>query len=129
MPLRRKYQKKAQAPVAAVQLDLETEGFTYRKWGAVQTCKRGDWVVNNRGDVYTVDRNTFARTYQEVAPGAYRKITPVWAEQTPTAGSIRTQEGETHYEAGAFLVFNEEDGGDGYAVSAAKFQEMYEPAE
>jgi hypothetical protein len=129
MAQRRKYQKKAQSPVIAVPLDLETEGFTYQKWGATQTCKRGDWLVKNGADVYTVDGATFARTYREISPGCYRKVTPVWAEQTTTAGSIATKEGETHYEAGAYLVFNEENGGDGYAVTSAKFQELYEPAE
>lgn len=128
MASRGKYLKKAQAPVIAVQLDLDTGGFTYRKWGAVQTCKVRDWLVNNGGDTYTVDQETFARTYQSVGPGLYRKVAPVWAELTDRAGSIRTKEGETHYEAGAYLVFNQEDGGDGYAVSAAKFRELYEPA-
>ena len=41
-------------------------------------------------------------------------------------GQIRTKEGETHHEAGAYLVFNQEDGGDGCTVSAAKFRELYE---
>ncbi len=64
MSLRRKYVKRVGIPVVAVRLDLDTEGFTYRKWGGVQTCKRGDWIVNNDGDVYTVDRETFERTYR-----------------------------------------------------------------
>lgn len=51
-------------PVVAVPLELETDGFTYEKWGSVQRCKAGDWVVNNGGDIYTVDRQTFERTYR-----------------------------------------------------------------
>jgi hypothetical protein len=126
---RLKYVKRANQAVVAVQLALETEGFTYHKWGALQTCKTGDWIVNNDGDVYTVDRETFERTYRQVGPGTYVKTTPVWAEVAEEAGSVRTKEGETHYRAGDYLVFNEEHGGDAYAVSADKFQAMYEPAE
>lgn len=55
--------------VMAVQLDLETAGFTYQKWGATQTCKSGDWLVNNDGDTYTIDRESFARTYQKTGLG------------------------------------------------------------
>jgi hypothetical protein len=129
MQARRKYVKRAGLAVAAVQLALETDGFTYRKWGGVQTCKAGDWIVDNAGDVYTVDRATFERTYRQSGTGAYVKTTAVWAEAAREAGSVRTKEGETHYQAGDYLVFNEEQGGDGYAVTAGKFEAMYEPAD
>ncbi len=122
----RKYMKNLS--VVAVQLDLETEGFTYQKWGDTQTCKAGDWLVNNDGDIYTVDRDTFERTYRLVSPGVYAKTTPVWAEVTSQAGQITTKEGVTHYSAGAYLVYNEPDGGDAYAVEAETFEKMYEPA-
>ena len=68
-----KYLKKTTSRVAAVQLDLETRGFTYQKWGSTQTCKAGDWIVNNDGDVYTIDRDTFARTYRADSPGSTRR--------------------------------------------------------
>jgi hypothetical protein len=129
MATRHQYVKRAGAPVMAVQLDLDTQGFTYRKWGGEQTCKPRDWIVNNAGEVYTVDRDTFARTYRAEGPGLYRKITPVWAEVADRDGAIRTKEGETRYEAGAYLVFNDEEGQDGYAVSAATFKALYEPVE
>jgi hypothetical protein len=128
MAARRKYVKRAHTLVVAIQLDLDTDGFTYRKWGGVQACKPGDWIVNNAGDVYTVDRDTFARTYRAESPGLYRKVAPVWAEVADRDGSIRTKEGVTHYTAGAYLVFNDEEGQDGYAVTAASFEAMYEPA-
>ena len=38
---------------------------------------------------------------------------------------MQTKEGATHYRAGDYLVFNEEHGGDAYAVAAAKFEAMY----
>ena len=126
---RLRYVKRADHAVVAVQLALETTGFTYRKWGGVQTCKAGDWLVNNGGDIYTVDRETFERTYREVGPGTYVKTTPVWAEVALVAGSVQTKEGVTHYRVGDYLVFNEERGGDAYAVSADKFEAMYRLAE
>jgi hypothetical protein len=36
--------------VIAVRLDLETDGFSYRKWGDTQRCKAGDFIVSNDGD-------------------------------------------------------------------------------
>lgn len=129
MGTRRRYVKRAGTEVVAVQLDLETDGFTYRKWGGEQTCKPGDWIVNNGGDVYTVDRETFARTYRAEGPGRYRKVAPVWAERAARDGAIGTKEGVTRYQAGAYLVFNDEDGQDGYAVTGPSFEAMYEPAD
>ena len=128
MGVRLKYVKRANQSVVAVQLALDTAGFTYQKWGGVQQCKAGDWIVNNNGDVYTVDRETFERTYRQVGPGTYVKMTPVWAEVAQEAGCVQTKEGVTHYRVGDYLVFNEEHGGDAYAVAADKFEGMYEPA-
>ena len=124
--MRQRYRKRANQSVVAVRLALDTPGFTYRKWGAEQQCKTNDWLVDNDGDTYTVDASVFARTYRQVGPGQYVKTTPVWAERAAASGAIKTKEGQSHYGAGDYLVFNEEDGGDGYCVSAAKFAEMYE---
>ena len=125
---RQKYRKRESQAVVAVQLALEGAGFTYEKWGGTQTCKPGDWLVNNDGDVYTVDRDTFARTYKQVDKGTYAKIAPVWAEVAREPGEVTTKEGVTRYRAGDYLVFNEESGGDAYAVAADKFEAMYERA-
>ena len=73
MATRRQYMKRQTEFVVAVQLDLETTGFTYKKWDDTQTCKRGDWIVNNNGDTYTVDSESFARTYKSNGPGTYRE--------------------------------------------------------
>lgn len=126
---RRKYRKRDTQVVHAVQLNLETEGFTYEKWGGTQRCARGDWLVDNGGDVYTVNAATFARTYRHAGQGAYVKVAPVWAVPAETAGSVPTQEGATAYRAGDYLVSNQEDGGDAWAVEKARFEEMYEPVE
>jgi len=50
MATRHTYVKREAQTVAAVQLDLDTKGFTYEKWGSTQTCKPGDWIVSNDGD-------------------------------------------------------------------------------
>jgi hypothetical protein len=126
MEKRHTYVKREAQHVVAVQLNLDTEGFTYRKWDDVQTCKPGDWILNNDGDTYTVDRESFARTYRAAGPGLYIKVAPVWAEVAAAAGSVRTKEGTTHYDAGDYLVYNAANGGDPYAVSKEKFERMYE---
>ncbi len=129
MRTRRRYRKKADQFVVAVKLDLDTEGFTYRKWGGDQRCKPGDWLVDNQGDVYTVDDAVFAKTYRGLGPGTYVKTTPVWAEKATQPGSVATKEGRSHYGTGDYLVYNNEDGTDAYCIGAAKFESMYEPEE
>ena len=128
MSEKRRYRKKPTEKVVAVQLDLDTAGFTYRKWGGEQVCKPGDWLVDNNGDIYTVDQQTFADTYKEdkAGKGLYFKSQEVWAEIAGSAGVIETKEGSTEYGAGDYLVFNDEAGEDGYAISREKFERMYE---
>jgi len=53
----------------------------------------------------------------------------VWAEQADRAGRVETKEGATSYQPGDYLVSNNEDGTDAYAMSAATFESLYEPAE
>ena len=129
MIARRKYVKRADSLVVAVQLDLRTAGFTYRKWRGKQTCKPGDWIVNNAGDDYTVNRKVFASTYREASTGLYRKVAPVWAEVANRDGAIRTKEGLTKYKVGDYLVSNDKQGKDGWAVKAPFFKKMYKPAD
>lgn len=124
---RRQYIRRPDKSVVAVRLALDTDGLVYRKWGGEQRAKSGDWIVDNEGDVYSVDADVFARTYRQTGPGAYVKTTPVWAERARDAGSIQTKEGVTHYEAGDYLVSNSDDGSDEYAISATKFESLYMP--
>lgn len=127
MSKRRKYRKVP--TITAVQLDLATRGFAYDKWGHEQVCKRGDWVVDNSGDIYTVDSDIFAATYQLVSPGRYEKTTPVWAEVARKAGKVKTKEGFTDYESGDYVLSNNEDDddhSDEYAVEKAEFEKTYE---
>jgi len=125
---RQRYVKRATSFVVAVQLALQTKGFIYEKWGGTQTCKPGDWIVSNDGDTYTVDRESFERTYKNLSPGLYRKTTPIWAEVAQHAGNVRTKEGLTSYTAGDYLVSNDQEGKDPYAISKASFEAMYELA-
>ena len=124
---RHRYVRRPDRPVAAVRLSLETDGLVYRKWGGEQRAKPGDWIVDNDGDVYTVDADVFARTYKQTATGAYVKTTPVWAERANESGSVKTKEGATQYAAGDYLVSNKSDGSDEYAMTAKKFEELYTP--
>jgi hypothetical protein len=125
----RRYKRRQATPVTAVQLDLDTDGFVYRKWGGDQRCKAGDWLVCNGDDTYTVDREAFARSYSRVSPGVYRKIGKAWAERAEEAGSIDTFEGSTAYAAGDYLVFEDRERNGGYAVTAERFKALYEPAD
>ena len=125
--MRQRYVRRPDRSVAAVRLPLEMDGLVYRKWGGEQRAKPGDWLVDNDGDVYTVDAAVFERTYRRVAAGAYIKTTPVWAQQTQEAGSVRTKEGMTAYQPGDYLVSNDADGSDVYAIEREKFESLYEP--
>lgn len=124
-----RYRRKADSFVTAVRLDLDTDGFDYRKWGANQHCKQGDWLVDNDGDVYTVDAEVFARTYRQVSPGVYAKDTAVYAYPASEHGRVRTLEGESTYAPGDFIVSNNPDGSDAYCMSAEKFHALYQPDE
>lgn len=120
-----KFQKKSDQFITAVQLDLDTEGFEYQKWGGTQKCKAGDWLVNNNGEVYTVDKESFAETYEFVSPGVYFKPKVVWAACAERNGKIQTKEGFSDYKAGDILVYNDEELTDGYTMSEEKFLSMY----
>jgi hypothetical protein len=122
---RRRYVRRPDRPVAAVRLAIETDGLVYRKWGGEQRAKAGDWIVDNDGDVYTVDAQVFERTYRRTGTGAYVKSTPVWAERASHAGVIKTKEGVTHYDAGDYIVANDPEGSDEYAITAVKFENLY----
>jgi len=123
----REYRRRERTTITAVRLDLETEGFTYQKWGGTQRCKAGDWIVDNAGDTYTIDAEVFANTYRKVGPGVYEKVATVWAQRAESAGVIRTKEGSTEYEAGDVLVYNDAERRDGYAMKAETFDSLYEP--
>lgn len=121
------YRSRPTRIVTAVQIRLDCDALRYRKWGGVQQANAGDWLVDNEGDVYTVDEKTFSATYDSVGPGQYRKHVTVWAEVADHAGDIETREGRTSYSAGDYLVYNDRQRQDGYAVSRERFESLYEP--
>ena len=123
----RRFRKRPDQAVTAIQLALDTEGLRYRKWGGDQHGKPGDWLVDNAGDIYTVAADVFARTYRHISPGRFIKSTPVWARRAEHAGTVNTREGESHFTAGDYLVFNQADETDGYCMTAERFHAMYEP--
>lgn len=129
MATKKRYRKKASVLITAVQLNLDTQGFTYQKWGDQQRCKAGDWLVDNQGECYTIDKQTFAETYRQVSQGVYRKVQTVWAEVATQAGTVRTKEGTTEYGPGDYLVSNNADGTDDYAISKSTFEDTYEQVE
>ena len=122
----RRYRKRPEQAITAVKLELDTQGLHYHKWGSEQHGKPGDWLVDNQGDIYTIDAEVFRRTYRPIGPGRYVKTEPVWAQQVTSAGSIRTMEGESYYLPGDYLVYNNEDRTDGYCIAQDKFLTMYE---
>jgi len=126
MEKRRRYLKNPHQFVTAVQLNLDTQGFVFNKWGGEQRCKPGDWLVDNDGDVYTVDAEVFSSTYLRLSPGVFVKTTPIYAERATGDGRVKTQEGESEYHAGDYLVSNNVDGSDAYCISAEKFEAMYD---
>lgn len=115
--------------MVAIQLSLDTDGLTYQKWGGRQRAKRDDWLVSNAGDVYTIDQQSFARTYRAISQGLFQKMSDIWAYEASEAGSISTKEGLTAYRAGDYLVSNDPAGTDTYAISAQKFHDLYEAAD
>lgn len=124
--MRERYRRKPDQFVVAVQLNLQLSTFAYQKWGSEQHAKRGDWLVDNDGDVYTVNQDSFSKTYRRLRPGIYLKTTPVWAERAAQAGAVQTKEGQSHYAAGDYLVSNNEDGSDAYCMTTEKFNTLYE---
>ncbi|MBX2835545.1 MAG: hypothetical protein KTR35_01745 [Gammaproteobacteria bacterium] len=122
----KKYQKRDKQIVLAVQIDLDIVGFSYVKWGSEQRCQARDWLVNNNGECYTISEDSFRNTYEEIAPAQYVKTAPVWATQATRSGKVKTREGYTEYSKGDYLVSNNCDGTDAYAVSKDKFEYMYE---
>ena len=120
------YRKRQGQKVIAVQLNLDTAGFAYKKWGAIQRCKPGDWLVQNGDSTYTIDQDSFAQSYQRLSDGVYEKVVGVWARLATSDGIVITKEGETHYQAGDYIVSNEPDSSDSYAIDAEHFALMYE---
>ena len=117
--------KRPDQAVHARRLDLDTDGFTYRKWGGQQRCKAGDWIVSSDGDTYTLDAKTFARNYRHLKDGAY--LQPhAGLGRTGDRGRRGADEGRRHQVSG-WRLSGLEPGRRrrGYAVAKAKFERTF----
>ncbi len=121
-----RYSRREQTNVTAIKIDMETDGFTYRKWGGEQIVRPGDWLVDNNGDVYTVDGEAFEATYTKVSQGIYTKTGHVWAREAESDGQVQSTSGFTQYHAGDMVVFRDEREIDGWAMSKADFATLYQ---
>ena len=110
--------------VTAIQLEGD---LTYLKWGGEQKAHKGDYLVNNNGDVYTIEKQSFNKTYKWVVSNSYSKFGSVWGFEASYDGAMSTKEGISEYKRGDYIVFNNEDETDGYCIKAEKFKDMYEP--
>lgn len=102
-----------------------TEPKTYQAWGGTQHAKVGDWWVNNNGEEYSIDQESFAKTYTRIEADIYTKTGDVWAYVATEAGKVKTEEGFTEYEKGDYIVANNPDGTDAYANTAEYFNKAY----
>jgi len=122
----KKYRKLSEQWVSAMILDLDFDTLRYRKWGGEQQAVKGDWLVSNGKETYTVNSDSFARTYSAGSDAnTYKKVATVWAEEAKSDDVIVTKEGASSYKAGDFLVYNEEGRGDGYAIGQHEFNRNY----
>lgn len=77
MSTRRRYRKKPDQFVVAIQLDLDTEGLTYVKWGARQQCKREDCLVDNQGGYLFCKQRSLC---ENLSPGQPRNLYEIRAD-------------------------------------------------
>jgi len=121
----RRYRKREQEPIVAIQINLETLGVAYNKWGGCQQSKRDDWLVLNGKSTYTINNDSFLATYVKVGHGHYIKTAPVWAYSATASGEIRTKEVASDYVSGNYIVSNNMDQSDSYVVRKDDFERMY----
>ena len=114
-------------PVVAIQIDFDNVTLTYHKWGNDQKAVSGDWLVNTYGDVLTVNREIFARSYQAIGHGQFLQTGHVWGKQAVEPGTLQTKNGKINYQAGDYLVFNDPEGNHGIVMKANVFPEFYLP--
>ena len=116
--------------VIAIQLPEKCQGLKYEKWGGLQAAKPLDWLVIKQGETYTIDAESFANTMEPLdQPGHYYKKSSVWAKIARDSGKIKTKEGLTNYKKGWYIVSNDGNFEDAYAMSEEKFKSLYETGE
>lgn len=121
----RRYKRKGNEVVIAIQLDLDTEGFSYQKQGAERRCNAQDWLLSDRSGTYAVDDSTFARAFEEIGVGQYTMVGIVRAKVSDSAGHIRVGQRKVPHEPGDYLVWDESTQSIGYAVPKDWFEASY----
>lgn len=124
--VRKKYKRKYFDPVVAIRINLDTPGLIYEKWGGGQVGKQGDWLIQKGKEVYTIDSESFSKTYKKVSQGLYIKKAPVWSYRAAREGKIKTKEGHSQYKKGDWIVSNDSHFVDQYPLSDKKFRSLYE---
>ena len=113
-------------PVTAIQIKLETNGLVYNKWGGEQIGKQNDWLVeSSTGSVYTIDDESFKKTYKMESAGRYVKFASIWVTIADHDGKVKTKEGYSEYKKGEYLVANCENGDDPYTPPYDVIQNNY----
>jgi len=94
------------------------ETFTLA-WGTLTAQPGEDWViVQDSGEAYPIKRDIFANTYEEVAPGRFRKTARSRLVQVPegVTAVLATKEGELAVHYPDYVAIGAE--GEVYANSA-----------
>jgi hypothetical protein len=102
------------------------ETFTL-SWGTLTAQPGEDWViVQDSGEEYPVKRDIFARTYEEVVPGRFRKMVRGRLVRVPkgVVAVLATKEGELEVRHPDYVAIGAE--GEVYANSAAWVAENLE---
>jgi len=88
-------------------------------WGTLTAQPGEDWVlIQDTGEEYPIKRDIFAKTYDEVAPGRFRKTARSRLVQVPEAVTaiLATKEGELEVKYPDYVAIGAE--GEVYANSA-----------
>ncbi len=88
-------------------------------WGTLTAEPDEDWIViQDSGEAYPIKRDIFAQTYEEVAPGRFRKTARSRLVQVPEGmvARLATQEGELEVRYPDYVVIGAQ--GEVYANSA-----------
>jgi hypothetical protein len=89
-------------------------------WGTLTAQPGEDWViVQDSGEEYPIKRDIFLQTYEEVAPGRFRKTARSRLVQVPegVVALLQTKEGELEVRHPDYVAIGAE--GEVYANSAA----------
>jgi hypothetical protein len=85
--------------------------------------RSGDWLVESEADSWSISAATFARSYEPVGDGIYRRSGNVLATRLEDAFTVRSPEGGSSGVAGDWLISNDE--GHVWIVPGERFSRTY----